>query len=209
MPANSSRAQMIEFEGFILAGGASSRMGADKAALALGGETLVARVSRALEVVASRVSVVSSREGHDVFGLAVVRDVHSGAGALGGLHAALAACRAPWALVVSCDLPFVTPELFARLASFAVDQLDAVAPRQRDGRPQPLCTLYAARACRAVAERLLDEGELRPRELLRQVRTRWVSPDELSDLTRAEHFFTNVNTPEEYERAKAAMNDER
>jgi molybdopterin-guanine dinucleotide biosynthesis protein A len=200
---------MIEVEGFILAGGASSRMGADKAALAFGGENLIARVSRALAAVTSRTSVVSSREGHDVFNLPVVADVHAGAGALGGLHAALDACRAPWALVVSCDLPFVTPELFARLASFAVDEIDAVAPVQRDGRPQPLCALYSPRTCLAVAERLLEEGELRPRALLRQVDTRWVSPDELSDLTRAEHFFTNVNTPSEYERAKAAMNDER
>jgi molybdopterin-guanine dinucleotide biosynthesis protein A len=200
---------MSEVEGFILAGGASSRMGADKAALALGGETLVARASRALASVTSRVSVVSSRAGHDVFNLPVVRDVHAGAGALAGLHAALAACRAPWALVVSCDLPFVTPELFARLASFADDDRDAVAPVQPDGRPQPLCALYAARACLAVAARLLDEGELRPRVLLRQVRTRWVSPGELSDLTRAGHFFTNVNTPEEYERARAAVDGER
>lgn len=198
---------MIEVEGFILAGGASRRMGADKAGLAFGGETLVARAGRALAAVTSRASVVSSREGHDVFALPVVPDVHAGAGALGGLHAALAACRAPWALVVSCDLPFVTPELFARLASFAYEQVDAVAPVQRDGRPQPLCTLYAARACLVVAERLLEKGELRPRVLLGQVRTRWVAPDELSDLTRAEHFFTNVNTPAEYERAKASMND--
>jgi molybdopterin-guanine dinucleotide biosynthesis protein A len=199
---------MIEVEGFILAGGASSRMGADKAVLALGGETLVARASRALAKVAARTRVVSSREGHEVFGLPVVRDRHAGAGALGGLHAALDACRAPWALVVSCDLPFVTPELFARLASFAADDAEAVAPVQPDGRPQPLCALYATRACLGLAARLLDEGERRPRALLRQVRTRWVSPAELSDLTRAEHFFTNVNTPAEYERAKATINDE-
>ena len=207
--AGAARARMIEIEGFILAGGASSRMGADKAGLALGGETLVARAARALSAAAARVSVVSSREGHEVFGLPVVPDVHAGAGALGGLHAALAACRAPWALVVSCDLPFVTPELFARLASFAGDDCDAVAPVQPDGRQQPLCALYAARACRAAAARLLEEGERRPRVLLREVRARWVFPAELSDLTRAEYFFTNVNTPAEYERAKATMNDER
>jgi molybdopterin-guanine dinucleotide biosynthesis protein A len=198
---------MIDVEGFILAGGASSRMGADKAGLALGGETLVARASRALAPVAARTSVVSSRGGHGGFGLPVVPDVHAGAGALGGLHAALAACRAPWALVVSCDLPFVTPELFARLASFALDEPEAVAPVQPDGRPQPLCALYAVRACLGVAARLLVEGERRPRALLREVRTRWVSPDELSDLTRAEHFFTNLNTPAEYERAKATLYD--
>jgi molybdopterin-guanine dinucleotide biosynthesis protein A len=199
---------MFEIEGFILAGGASSRMGADKATLTLDGETFVARIARALSSIASRVSVVSARADQCDVGLSVVRDVYTGAGALGGLHAALAACRAPWAAVVSCDLPFVTSELFVRLASFAADDFAAVAPVQRDGRPQPLCTLYSVRACLPAATQLLDAGELRPRVLLKQLSTRWVAPEELSDLTRAELFFTNVNTPDDYERAKARMKDE-
>ncbi|MFN2597991.1 MAG: molybdenum cofactor guanylyltransferase [Pyrinomonadaceae bacterium] len=199
---------MSEIEGFILAGGASSRMGRDKSALALGGATFVERVRRALSSIAPRVSVVSAREDQGDFGLPLVRDEYLGAGALGGLHAALAACRAPWAAVVSCDLPFATPELFARLASLASEGFDAVAPTQPDGRPQPLCALYGARASLAAARRLLDAGELRPRVLLRELRTRRVAFAELSDLPRAELFFTNVNTPEEYEQAKARMKAE-
>jgi molybdopterin-guanine dinucleotide biosynthesis protein A len=199
---------MFEIEGFILAGGASSRMGADKSTLTFDGETFVARIARALASVASRVSVVSARENQCDAGLPIVRDVYAGAGALGGLHAALAACRAPWAAVVSCDLPFVTSELFVRLASFAADDFDAVAPVQTDGRPQPLCALYSVRACLPAATCLLDAGELRPRVLLKQLSTRWVAPEELSDLTCAELFFTNINTPDDYERAKARMKDE-
>src|SRR5918911_1260403 len=115
----------MRVEGFILAGGASSRMGRDKAALRLGEETLVARVASALTGIATRVSVVSSRHAADSFGLPVVRDVFEGAGALGGLHAALLHARSPWAAVVSCDLPFVTAELLRRLVSFA-EGFDAV-----------------------------------------------------------------------------------
>src|ERR671933_1070583 len=106
---------MVEIEGFILAGGASSRMGRDKSALALGGETLVRRAQRALSSIAPRVSVVSAREDQGDFDLPVVRDVYEGAGALGGLHAALPACRAPWAGGLSLGLPFAAPELFSRL----------------------------------------------------------------------------------------------
>jgi molybdopterin-guanine dinucleotide biosynthesis protein A len=200
---------MIEVEGFILAGGASSRMGTDKAALLLDGETFISRTSRTLGAVAKRVSVVSSHDDHIAFGLPVVRDLRAGAGALGGLHAALSACQARWALIVSCDLPFVTAQLLARLVSFASADFDAVAPLQPDGRPQPLCALYSTATCLAAAERLLDNGELRPRILLRQARTRWVAHAELADLSGAQLFFTNVNTQEDYERAKATMNDER
>lgn len=199
---------MLEVEGFILTGGASSRMGADKAQLTLDGETFVSIIARSLGVVVARASVVSSREEHSSFGLPVVRDIHAGAGALGGIHAALTVCRTRWALVVSCDLPFVTGDLFARLAALGGGESglwDAVAPVQPDGRPQPLCALYAPAACLRVAEDLLESGERRPRVLLHDVRTRWVAPDELSDLPRAELFFTNVNTPQDYEAALARI----
>ena len=95
---------MFACEGFILAGGASSRMGRDKARLRLGAETFVARIARALAAIASEVSVVSARADAAEFGLPVVADIYSGRGALGGLHAALVACRAPWTAVVSLIL---------------------------------------------------------------------------------------------------------
>jgi molybdopterin-guanine dinucleotide biosynthesis protein A len=192
---------MLDTEGFILAGGLSSRMGEDKSRLKLSGRTFVRLAADALASVSGTVSVVGSREGVESHGLKVVRDVHEGLGAMGGLHAALVACGAPWAAVVSCDLPFVTAELFGRLASLRGEDVDAVAPLQDDGRPQPLCALYAPTRCLEVAERLIRAGELRPRALLRAVRTRWVHFDELKDLDGSQHFFDNVNTPADYERA--------
>ena len=192
---------MPDLEGFILVGGASSRMGSDKSRLSLGGRTFVERAAESLAAVAPRVSVVSARDGDADSGLPLVRDLVVGAGALGGLHAALAGCQAAWAAVVSCDLPFVTGELLARLASFRADGFDAVAPRQPDGRAQPLCAFYARDACLRAAERLLRAGELRPRVLLNEVRTRWVEPSELADLDGSARFFTNVNTPADYELA--------
>lgn len=192
-----------DVEGFILAGGLSSRMGADKSFLRLGGRTFVERAAAALGGVgAVAVSVVGSRPGLGAHGLPVVADVYEGSGALGGLHAALAASRARWAAVLSCDLPFVTPALFARLASLRAAGTDAVAPLQQDGRPQPLCALYDAAACRDAAAEFIRAGELRPRVLLRALRTRWVAFDELADLEGSPLFFTNVNTPEDYAGAK-------
>jgi molybdenum cofactor guanylyltransferase len=192
---------MAEIEGFILTGGTSSRMGEDKSRLRLGGRTFVEMVAGALRPVVEKVSVVSSRQGAAAHGLPVVSDLFEGRGAIGGLHAALAVCKARWALVVSCDLPFVTTELFARLARLRGDATDAVAPIQNDGRQQPLCAFYVAETCGAVAEELIRAGELRPRELLRRVRTRWAAFEELSDLAGSSLFFRNVNTPNDYEQA--------
>lgn len=195
---------MQDVEGFILVGGASSRMGEDKARLMLGGRTFVERIAVALAAVAGRVTLVGSAERGAAWPwLPAVPDFYVEWGALGGLHAALeaAAGRATWAAVVACDLPFVTGELFVRLASLR-ENYEAVVPVQPDGRRQPLCALYRAREAHALAEELIAKGERRPRALLDRLRTRLVAFDELSDLAGANLFFTNVNTPEDYAHAR-------
>jgi molybdenum cofactor guanylyltransferase len=202
---------MLEIEGFILVGGQSRRMGADKAGLKLGGRSFVERVAEALAAVARRVRVVGVRDETEMDALTVVTDVYPEWGALGGLHGALMACRAPWAAVVACDLPFVTGELFVRLASLRED-FDAVVPVQLDGRLQPLCALYRREACATRAEELILRGERRPRVLLQSIGARLVAPLELADLDGSSHFFNNLNTPEDYaqarERIEKGMKDE-
>jgi molybdopterin-guanine dinucleotide biosynthesis protein A len=200
---------MLEIEGFILVGGASSRMGADKARLYLGEQTFVERIAAALASLTERVSVVGAcREEAAAWRLPYLPDVYGRWGALGGLHAALAGARAPWAAVVACDLPFVTGELFVRLASLRED-FDAVVPIQPDARPQPLCALYSVEPCRQRAEELIACDEHRPRALLQAVKTRRVGMNELTDMEGASLFFTNVNTPEDYAQARKMMTSDR
>jgi molybdopterin-guanine dinucleotide biosynthesis protein A len=189
---------MNSVEGFILAGGASSRMGTDKARLLIGDESFVQRIGRQLSKVTPKVSVVGKM---DPTGLTfpVVQDVHERWGALGGLHAALAACEAQWALVVACDLPYVTAALFNRLLLLATD-FDAIAPVQKDGRRQPLCAVYRVAACLPQAEALIKTGERKPVALLQSVTTRWLKFSEVEDLTGANRFFDNINTPQDYAR---------
>jgi molybdopterin-guanine dinucleotide biosynthesis protein A len=194
---------MLEVEGFILAGGASSRMGTDKARLELDGLNFVERIERALASITARASLVGAavERGAAWPGLPVISDVHVKWGALGGLHAALAASRSEWAAVVACDLPFVTGELFVRLASLR-ENFDAVVPMQADGRLQPLCALYRVSTTLSRAEELIANGERRPRALLGRIQARTVAFDELNDLPGAESFFLNINTPEDYAHAR-------
>lgn len=193
---------MLEVEGFILVGGASSRMGRDKALLNLGGQNFVERIHAALVSITTQTTLVGAESvGAAWPQLHAVPDVHVKWGALGGLHAALSYCRAEWAAVVACDLPFVTGELFVRLASLR-ENFDAIVPVQSDGRWQPLCALYRASVCRERTEELIASGERRPRALLNLISTRRVAFEELSDLQSADLFFTNVNTPEDYANAR-------
>jgi len=206
---------MADVDGYILAGGASSRMGVDKAHLQLGHQNFVERIAQSLSRVATRTSVVSNKPDAGVWGLPVVKDVYKNCGALGGIHAALVDAQAEWAMIVSCDLPFATDELFQFLVSQRTQSnqhkelFQAVAPVQPDGRPQPLCALYARQPCAEQTTKLLESGELRPRELLKQVRTRWVESKELCHLRGAALFFMNVNTPQDYRQALEQFKQER
>ena len=194
---------MLDVEGFILVGGRSSRMGTDKSRLQFGGQTSVERIAAELRSITARISLVGAGRADSDPDLRIVPDTHERWGALGGIHAALGACVSDWALIVACDLPFVTRDLCSRLLALShPESPDAVVPIQPDGRPQPLCALYRREPCLLKAEELIAGGEHTPRALLANVKTRWVRPAELIDLPGAENFFFNVNTPADYEQAQ-------
>ena len=196
---------MLDVEGFILVGGASSRMGSDKAQLKFDGQTGVELIAAALQPNVGTVRLVGSREEARLSPLQNVPDLHERWGALGGIHAALYACQSAWAAIAACDLPLVTDKLFAQLSQFAKEPFAAVVPLQPDGRQQPLCAFYRRESCLAATDRLIASDEHTPRALLASVPTRWVEFSELADLPNAEHFFLNVNTPADYERAKSIL----
>jgi molybdopterin-guanine dinucleotide biosynthesis protein A len=191
---------MLDVEAFILVGGMSSRMGKDKSGLRFGDRSAVALIAASLEVVAHTIRSVGGAV-PAVEGLPNIADAHDQWGPLAGIEAALCNSTSEYSVIVACDLPFVTSRLFERLMGLA-DHWAAIVPLQSDGRPQPLCAIYRRAACLAAARQAIANGEHSPRALLDQVQTRYVSFSELSDLDGSKHFFFNVNTPENYERAQ-------
>ena len=186
---------MNDVEAFILAGGASSRMGTDKSQLLIDRQTFTERISETLLTLTDLVTLVGRQLDPAV--LPSVPDVYPQWGALGGLHAALTACKRDWAIVAACDLPFVTGDLFLSLAALRLDH-EAVVPIQPDGRPQPLAAIYRVDPCLQRATELIESGRRRPLDLLEAVKTRWVSFEEIRNLEQSERFFVNINTPSDY-----------
>jgi molybdopterin-guanine dinucleotide biosynthesis protein A len=170
-------------------------MGTDKSRLRLEHQTFTERIAETLLQVTDSITIVGRRSDESPF--PTVADIYPQWGALGGLHAALAACEREWAIVVACDLPFVTPELFRTLAEKSPGH-EAIVPIQPDGRPQPLAALYRVDPCRQRATELIEAGRRRPLDLLEAVKTRWVSFAEIRNLAQSERFFVNINTPEDY-----------
>lgn len=193
---------MKAIEGFILAGGESRRMGTDKSQLLLQNQTFADRIAETLFQMTDSVTLVGPRGEHPE--LRSVPDVYPYWGALGGLHAALNACKRDWSIIVACDLPFVTAELFNHLFSLRHEH-DAIVPLQPDGRPQPLAAIYRVDVCRRRATELIESGRRRPLDLLHAVDTRWVPFAELMNLSQAERFFVNINTPADYDAARGSL----
>lgn len=194
--------------GIVLAGGQSRRMGRDKADLPFGGTSLVCWVVGRLAPACVEVIVVA-RDAADCVGcgVRVIGDRWPGWGPLGGLVTGLDAVATPYAAVVACDLPFVEPALLLGLAGLAPDW-DAVVPQIGD-RAQPLYAVYR-HSVGPTAEALFRRGGRSLHDLLAtpDLRVCYVAEETLREWDPALRSFDNINTPEEYERARAILSGE-
>jgi len=187
---------------FILTGGKSSRMGADKAFVTLEGQTLLARALELARGVRSDVRIVGDAAKFAAFG-PVVEDVFRGCGPLGGIHAALRASEAELNLILAVDVPFVTRELMEFLIARAQKSNAMLTVPRCGGGWQPLCAVYR-REFADVAEGALRHGKYKI-DALFEGRAQAVGEDELRAAGFSAAMFRNLNTPEELEEASGAL----
>jgi molybdopterin-guanine dinucleotide biosynthesis protein A len=135
-------------EGFVLAGGGSTRFGSNKALASFGGRPLIAHALRALRGL-DLVPRVVTRDPDPLreHALAFVTGERVGEGPAEALRAALAASARPWALVLGTDMPGVDAPLLRDLLRAAGEPPPADGPRAfcfgtEDGRRHPLPGLY-------------------------------------------------------------------
>ncbi|MFJ6098970.1 MULTISPECIES: molybdenum cofactor guanylyltransferase [Williamsia] len=198
----------------VLAGGASKRMGSDKAALEWNGESMLGRITRIVGERCDPVLVLAPegspayqglRAGHDgVDGTADsssadvtwVTGEAEGAGPLGGLATGLAAAAERGrdiVFVCATDMPLVTAEMVDELLRGLTDADDAAIAVDSQ-RAHPLAGVYRTRAA-ATLDELVQGGERRMLAAVDALRTNRVT---LSDPT----WLTNVNAPEDLHRLR-------
>ncbi|MDU4695076.1 MAG: molybdenum cofactor guanylyltransferase [Paenibacillus sp.] len=216
----------------ILAGGRSSRMGSDKALLELGGLTVLERLIRELEPVASRIVIAAgNKEAYDRFGFEVVTDRFPGDGPLAGLHAGLESSATCWSLAVACDTPFANSGLFRALleraeaaeeaAARAADAAGAAGGKadapggfaaaeailaRTQGRAHPLLAAYR-RSVLPGLEARLRAGRLKMTAWTETLRTEYIEGEalEIASGLPLEWCAFNMNKPEDYEQARIRL----
>jgi molybdopterin-guanine dinucleotide biosynthesis protein A len=189
--------------GLLLTGGASRRMGTDKALLEVDGQRLVDRAASVLQAVADPVIEV----GPGWSGLPAVREDPPGSGPLAALGAGAAALRAAGhdgpVLVLAVDMPRVGVDLLRFMAGRAGT---ATAVPRAGGYPQPMCARYGPDVLAAVDERLATGGRSL-RDLLETLAASgsvsWVEPEEWEPVAGPEPF-ADVDTPEDLRRLREA-----
>jgi molybdopterin-guanine dinucleotide biosynthesis protein A len=203
--------------GFIQAGGRSSRMNRDKAWLEIDGVPMIERVIAAARPAVGRLGIIINVANPQIeryeklaedCEAKLIFDLHDHFGPLGGIRTALAHCMAnESALILACDLPFITTEFLSFIRdihrmenpqSAIRDPQSITVPLDQSNRSQPLAAIYH-QSLEVVVRQMLAANELKVDLLYSRVPTRRVGFAEFARLRDAERLFVNVNTPEEYQ----------
>ena len=156
----------LPFTALLLAGGASRRMGRDKALLQIRGRRAIDLAVSHYRPRARAVLVASGSRRIPHLGAIQVADPVKGAGPLAGLAAGMACASTPWVLLLACDQPLL-PDLLLVLL-WKARRGERVVCLSSGGNPYPIPALYH-RSLLPGLRRLLQEGA-GPRALLQKAR---------------------------------------
>jgi molybdopterin-guanine dinucleotide biosynthesis protein A len=182
--------------GMLLTGGASRRMGIDKASIVIAaGQTCAQTVGARLSTVAAPVIEV----GPGKSGLMAIADEVTGAGPLAamatGWKTLLKMGYSGAVIVLACDLPRITVPFIDFLARFPGES--TVVPVV-EGRAQPLCARFSATSL-DVCQHLVADGRRSLNTLLDATTVTWIGRETWSHVAD-EHCFGDIDTPEDLAR---------
>lgn len=189
--------------GLVLAGGRSSRMGSDKAALLHpDGRPLARRTCDLLAGAGCETVLLSLRHDQvlppgfdDLEHVRVIRDPEGRSeGPLAGMLAAFGSePDADW-LVLACDLPRLDVKTLHHLLTSRLPGERFLSYRSEfDGLPEPLCAFYSAEAL-PVLEQFQADGIRCPRKVLIRHECRLLEPV-------TPRALDNANTPDDWQSA--------
>ena len=202
--ARSSVPSVPSVTGVVLCGGASRRMGRDKALLPMDDGPLIQRALASLAPLGCACMLACGREPrHAELGLPLVLDDVPEGGPLAGLAAAMTAAETDWLLVLACDLPRASAAVNRLLLERAVrGNLDVCCVATRAGL-EPLYGVYHRR-CLPDVRAALARGERRMIAFHPGLAPSAIGRLDIDELPEAERgCAVNLNTPAEYAAERA------
>jgi molybdopterin-guanine dinucleotide biosynthesis protein A len=117
-----------------------------------------------------------------------------------GIYTGLMAARNDLALVVGCDMPFLSTPLLERIALLS-DGYDVAVPMVR-GHLEALHAAYR-RSCLPEMEEAILRQQLKIIDFYPELRVRIVRETEIREIDPEFRSFFNVNNPADLEKARA------
>jgi len=178
--------------GYILAGGKSSRMGADKGLLLFEGKSMIHYVIEQMQPIFDKLVIVSNNPEYEKFGLEVIPDLIKDIGPAGGIYTALHHSGTKLNFVVSCDMPFVT----AAAIEFVIKNTNdsQIVLLENKGKMEPLFGMYS-KECEELWLKLIEEGKIKLQEMVLHFKFKPISIAN-KEIFSAK-FFKNINTKED------------
>ena len=211
----------MNFHGFVQAGGGSTRFGADKAMVSLGGKTMLQRTGDLLASVCHDVTVIAPAGKYADAPWPVLADRWPGEGPLGGIVTALNFLKeapapqdlfalvhgpCPFAMILSCDMPFLTKEFLTFLKNRAVASQALVVVPEAGRRLEPLCACWRSQSAEAIQE-AFDAGGRKVSEAMKRVRMEVLDESAWKRFDTDGRLFWNMNTLADYEEARRVIEE--
>jgi len=187
----------------ILAGGKSSRLGRSKALQTIGGKSLIQWVVDRLATISTEI-IIATAHGEAIpcssaVTIETVADIYPEKGPLTGIHSGLMASSNSKAIVVGCDMPFLSVSLLEYMTETLAD-FDIALPKIGH-MVEPLCAVYS-RNCLAPVQKLLEQNKRRIIELFSMVKMKYIEEDEINRFDPDHLSFFNVNSQADLEKAR-------
>jgi len=191
--------------GYVLAGGASRRFGADKALVEIEGRTLLSRLCELVLQAVGSAQVVAPLGRYLDQNVKLIQDRWPDEGPLGGIVTALrttaesgASCG--WNLILSCDMPFLTRGWLSYLVHRALaGDAEVVVPQSEYGL-EPLCACWRTSAVDSL-QSTFDGGIRKVTDAMKRLRTELLDDTHWKRFDSAGRLFWNMNTPQDYQAA--------
>lgn len=182
----------------ILAGGASTRMGTDKASIRINGVTLLARVEKELAahfetvVISTREEFRERYESEDNH-RRLIFDLIPGRGPLGGIYSVMKELESELYFAAACDMPFLDGRIAAAMIASAGDSFDVVVPRMKNGHLHPLHAIYR-KTCLPHISRQLEAHSNKIIDLYMDAKVHYLDQDERLMYGLTPLYLENLNT---------------
>ena len=194
--------------GIILAGGMSRRLGRNKAIENIANKPLLSIVCDAIKPFVNELIIVVNNKQRQkelsfLKNTKFTIDKYNNSGSLGGIYTGLLKANNEKAIIVACDMPFISPSIISLMISKIKSSIDIIIP-ETEGFKHSTHAIYS-KSCIKIIKKNLDDNNLKISNIFNMCKTKIISEKEIYDTEPNSASFFNINTEVDLTTAKSLI----